>query len=281
MKINGLKLLMLVILTAPVFMMESAYADAAAEMARKLQDPLANIKAIMTDNVIGFDTGTDKGTSYGFQLQPVYAIDMPDKGLTLIPRAVIPITGLEPGTRTPITGQDGNPTPPGSSRVWGLSDTIAQLFIAPHTEAGWKWGVGPQVSLPTHTQSELKGPEWGAGVAGILVGNFTEQLAFAGIAANQWGFDGKFNAAIIQPMLFYNWKSVPGAYLAYNAVISADWEASSDDTWTVPLGLSIGRTFGMGKGNGLDAMIGPYKNVVRPDGAADWTMRFQVNWMFP
>ena len=58
-------------------------------------------------------------------------------------------------------------------------------------------------------------------------------------------------------MVFFNSKSIPGAYLAYNAVISADWEAPSDDTWTVPLGLSIGRTFDMGKGNGLDVMIGP------------------------
>lgn len=39
--------------------------DAAAEMARKLQNPLANIKAVMTDNAIAFNTGTDNGTSYG------------------------------------------------------------------------------------------------------------------------------------------------------------------------------------------------------------------------
>ena len=34
----------------------SASADAAAEMQKKLQNPLGNIKAIMTDNVVGFDT---------------------------------------------------------------------------------------------------------------------------------------------------------------------------------------------------------------------------------
>jgi hypothetical protein len=258
-----------------------SFADAAAEMARKLQNPLANIKALMTDHVVGFDTGTDKGTSYGLQLQPVFALDMPDKGFTLIPRAVIPIVWIEPGTRTPITGQEGYPTPSGSGRVTGLGDSIVQLFFAPHTDSSWKWGVGPQVSIPTHTHDDLKGPDWGAGIAGVLVGNVTEQISFAGIAANHWGAGGKFNSAIIQPMVFYNWKSVPGAYLTYNAVISADWEADADDRWTVPLGLSIGRTFDMGGGNGLDAMIGPYKNVVRPDGAAEWTIRAQLNWLFP
>ena len=64
--------------TAPA----SAFADAAAEMQRKLQNPLANIAAIMTDNVIGFDSGSTGDTSFGFQIQPVYAIDMPDLGFT-------------------------------------------------------------------------------------------------------------------------------------------------------------------------------------------------------
>ena len=73
-----------------------AYADAAAEMAAKLQNPLANIKAIMTDNSVGFDTGNTNGTSVGYQIQPVYAIDFADRGFTLIPRAVIPIVNVEP-----------------------------------------------------------------------------------------------------------------------------------------------------------------------------------------
>ena len=72
--------------------------SAATEMARKLQNPLANIKALSTDNAVGFDTGNNGGTSYGVQIQPVYAIDFSDRGFTLIPRAVIPLLGLEPRT---------------------------------------------------------------------------------------------------------------------------------------------------------------------------------------
>ena len=278
-----LSLFLLIALAAPatISLAEEKGGDAAAEMARKLQNPLASIKAIFTDNTIGFNTGDDDGTSYGFQLQPVYAIDFPDHGFTFIPRAVIPIVGLEPGTKTPITGEDGNPTPSGASRVWGLGDSVLQFYFAPHTKGKWKWGVGPQFSLATHTDGDLRGADWGAGVAGILVGDITENIAFAGIVANQWSFDGDFNSAMIQPILFYNFDSIPGAYVGYNGVISADWEADSDNTWTVPLGLSIGKTFDMGGGNGLDVMVGPYYNVVRPDGAADWMLRFGINWIFP
>lgn len=136
----------------------SAMADAAAEMQKKLQNPLASIKAVMTDNVIGFDSGNTEDTSFGFQVQPVYAIDFPDKGYTLIPRGVIPIIGLEPGADTRITGQ---PNPAETKSVWGLGDSIVQLFYAPHTEAGWKWGIGPQLSLPTATKQQLECPQWG------------------------------------------------------------------------------------------------------------------------
>ena len=125
-------------------------------MARKLQNPLANIKALMTDNAIGFDTGDDGGTSYGFQLQPIYAIDFPNAGFTFLPRGVIPLMGLEPGTDVPPVGE---PTPPGSDPTWGLGDIVLQSFFAPHTEGKLKWGFGPQFSLKTRTDSRLGGPD--------------------------------------------------------------------------------------------------------------------------
>lgn len=271
----------LMILIAAAIDSAPVNADSAAEMAKKLQNPLANIKAVMTDNSIAFNTGDDNGTSYGFQLQPVYAIDFPDRGFTFIPRAVIPILGLEPGTKTPITGDDGNPIPSGSGSVWGVGDSILQFFFAPHIKSNWKWGLGPQVSLATRTDSKLRGPDWGAGMAGVITGEIIPDLSFAMIIGNHWSFDGDFNTASFQPTLTYSLSAVPGAYVGYNAVISADWKADSDNTWTVPLGLTVGKTFDMGGGNGLDLSLGPYWNVVRPDGAADWVLRFGVTWLFP
>jgi hypothetical protein len=262
-------------------MVSNAAVDDAAEMAKKLQNPLASIKAIMTDNTIGFNTGNDEGTSYGFQIQPIYAIDFEERGFTFIPRAVIPVTGLEPGTKTRFTGEDGEPTPDGTGRVWGLGDSILQFFFAPHSKQAWKWGVGPQFSVPTHTDDALKGPGWGAGLAGVITGSITENIAFSGIIGNHWAFDGSFNVATFQPMVFYNMDSLPGAYVGYNATISSDWNADSGNQWTVPLGITVGRTFSVAGGHAFDVSAGPYYNVVRPDGAADWMLRFGVTWLFP
>ena len=251
--------------------------DAATEMARKLNNPLANIHAVMTDNSINFNTGSDNGTSYAFQFQPVYAMDFPDAGFSFIPRAVIPIMGLEPGTDLPMVG---DPVPAGKS-VWGLGDIILQGFVAPHTDAKMKWGVGPQFSLATASDSDLRGADWGAGIAGVVTGNITENLSFSGIAGNLWSYDGDFSLLTLQAIPVYMINAVPGMWVGYNAVISYDWKAPSSDAWTVPVGLTVGRTFDMGGGNGLDINVGPYYNAARPTGAADWVLRFGISWIFP
>lgn len=131
---------------------------------------------------------------------------------------------------------------------------------------------------PSPISTCSRGAQWGAGVAGVLVGDITDKLSFAGILANQWG-EKDFNTMIVQPMFFYS--VTPGKSIAYNAVISADWQADSDNRWTVPLGLSYNQTIDMGNGHGFDFMIGPYYNVERPQGAARWQIRFGLNWLFP
>jgi len=252
--------------------------DGAAALAAKFQNPLASMKAIFTDNAIGFATGKDEDTSVGFQFQPVYAFDFPKKGFTLISRAVIPLLGLEPGASVPPVG---NPTPPLQDSVWGLGDTALQLMYAPRLKSSWKWGIGPQFTLKTRTDSHLEGPGWGGGLVGIVVGSPAPNVSFQGIVGHIWGSNGEFSTTSIQPSVFYNFPSRPGLSVAYNAAITANWKADSSNTWTVPLGLSIGRTLAMSGGNGLDMTIGPYYNAVRPEGAAKWAIRFGVSWMFP
>jgi hypothetical protein len=58
--------------------------------------------------------------------------------------------------------------------------------------------------------------------------------------------------------------------------IIANWEASSGDKWTVPIGLGINRTFKIGK---VPVRVGAeaFYNVVRPDSiGSNWGFRFYV-----
>ena len=255
----------------------TASTDSAAEMARKLQDPLANIKAIITDNDILFKTGNDE-VSYSFQMQPVYAIDFPDADFSLVLRGVIPFMGIAPEAQRPMIGE---PLAPGGSRVWGVGDIVTQFLFAPKTDKAWKFGFGPQLSWRTRTDNRLGGPGWGAGPAGVVVGNITDDLSAAVIVGQLWSYDGDFSTTLVQPNLYYNFPDIPGAYVAYNAPITYDWNADSSNALTLPLGAVVGRAFDIGGGHGLDLSIGPYWNAVKPDGSNEWQIKFGVTIVFP
>jgi hypothetical protein len=135
-------------------------------MAKKAQDPLGDVKAIMTDNTIAFDGGQYDDTSYGFQIQPVYAIENNTR-FNMILRGIVPVVGVEPGVVLPPLGPGERP---GSGSDWGLSDTMVQYILSPKSDSSLKWGIGPQVSLRTRSSDRQAGPGWGGGVAAVVFG---------------------------------------------------------------------------------------------------------------
>jgi len=60
-----------------------------------------------------------------------------------------------------------------------------------------------------------------------------------------------------------------------------NWEASSGNTLTMPLGLTFGRTLPVGDGAGVDLGIGAYDLVERPSNAPQWQLKFGVSYYFP
>ena len=84
----------------------------------------------------------------------------------------------------------------------------------------------------------------------------------------------------IQPFFNYNFKSHPGWFFFSNTVITANWEASSSNRWNVPPGGGFGKTFKIGQ-QPLQAKVGVFANVVRPDGGASWQAQFTLSFLFP
>jgi hypothetical protein len=83
----------------------------------------------------------------------------------------------------------------------------------------------------------------------------------------------------IQPFVNYNFADHPGRYLTFAPVITANWEADSDK-WLVPLGLGIGQITKFGK-RPVNLQASFYYNVERPDQAARYQVRLQMQLMFP
>ncbi len=62
--------------------------------------------------------------------------------------------------------------------------------------------------------------------------------------------------------------------------MNINWEANSDDTWTVPFGGGFGKIFKIGN-QPLNAQASAYYNVEKPEFGADRQLRLQLRFLFP
>ena len=85
---------------------------------------------------------------------------------------------------------------------------------------------------------------------------------------------------LIQPFVNYNFPDKPGRYLTYAPIITANWEASSDDKWTIPMGGGIGQIVKLGQ-TPVNLSASAYYNMEKPDNAGWWQLRLQVQFLFP
>lgn len=249
--------------------------DAACQAARKAANPLADTKALMTDNTIAFRTGTNDEDSYNFQLQPVYSVPLNNANLVL--RGIIPIQGVQPGAVLPPSI---NTPSPSNDLTWGIGDTTVQAFYAPTPgESGIAVGYGMQVSLPTHSDPALAGAGWGAGPAFVIFGQ-SGDLSWGGVLGHMWG-ENDFSVSIIQPILTYGLGQ--GWYFGYNNVMSYNWKAAnSREAWTIPIGLTVGKTsiLNEAKGTAMDVSVGYYALDRKPTGGPDSQIKLGLSFFF-
>ena len=102
------------------------------------------------------------------------------------------------------------------------------------------------------------------------------------LAQNVWSFAGDearadVNFFFSQYFINYNF---PTFYVSSAPIITANWEAASGQRWTVPFGGGVGKLFHIGK-RPVDAQVQAFYNVVKPDDAADWSLRLQFKLLFP
>jgi hypothetical protein len=83
---------------------------------------------------------------------------------------------------------------------------------------------------------------------------------------------------LIQPFVNYNLPE--GWFLVSAPIITANWDASSDDTWLVPPGGGAGRVFKISPQPG-NVGLQVYYNVEKPKFGPEWSLRFALSLLFP
>lgn len=222
----------------------------ADEMAKKLQDPLSDLKALQVDFINKFHDGF---SGQSILLQPLYTIKT--EKVNFVTRQLIPVL------RTPtVTNQQ-------TSFTTGLGDWISSVFISPVNSNKWKLNFGPQISLKTRTNEVLAGAGWGGGVTSVLVGDYGN-WATATFLSHLWSFENDYSVTTFQPLVFYNFPSISGLLMSYQGEITYDWNSDDSKKLSLPLGLQVGKMFVLKKGTGLEIDLGYYYLAVKPDGAA-------------
>ena len=144
------------------------------------------------------------------------------------------------------------------------------------------WGLGPILQFPTATDEVLGTRKWAAGPTGVAL---TMQGPWVvGAIANQlWSYAGnndrdKVSVFLLQYFVNYNLKD--GLYLTSSPIITANWKATSGDKWVIPFGGGVGKIFRIGK-MPLNAQTQAFYNVEQTTFGPDWTLRFQLQFLFP
>jgi len=240
---------------------------AAAELAKKLSNPVASLISVPIQNNFDFGAGPNgDGFQYKVNIQPVVPISL-NETWNLISRTIIPVVYQENIF--------------GTSSQAGLSDTVQSLFFSPKapTSGGWIWGVGPVLLLPTATDDLLGTEKWGAGPTAVLL---KQQNGWTyGVLANHiWSYAGEssradVNATFLQPFLTFT--TPKQTTFTINTESTYDWANSQ---WTVPLNASVAQLVKLGK-LPLQFQIGARYYAEKPANGPEWGLRFSVTFLFP
>jgi hypothetical protein len=240
-----------------------------SDLAKAAQNPIADMISVPFQNNFNFRVGPHDQLQYILNFQPVIPISL-NQDWNVITRWITPVISQPPLT---VTGD----------REFGLGDINPSFFFSPKQPThGIIWGIGPTFVFPSGTDKTLTQGKYSIGptfVALAIEGSWV----VGALVNNVWSFTGKSNRADVNQMTlqpFVNYNFPGGWYLTSSPIITANWEVSHGDRWTVPIGGGFGRVFRIGR-QPVNMQLAAYYNVVTPTGGADWQLRAQVQFLFP
>lgn len=90
--------------------------------------------------------------------------------------------------------------------------------------------------------------------------------------------DRRARALVLQPAVNYNFGG--GWAMSFSPAITANWDASAGNQWTVPLGLGITKTT-IFNGRPMNLGLQYFGNVERPAASAGYQLRFAISLFYP
>lgn len=239
------------------------------DLAMQLSNPVAALISAPLQLNYDQDIGpAEDGDRWLLNVQPVIPFGLNDRW-NLISRTILPVV-----RQSDIF--------PGAGTQTGVGDVVQSIFFSPKapTAAGWIWGAGPVLLLPTGSDDLLTTDKWGGGPTAVVLKQSNGWTR--GMLANHiWSFAGDddradVNATFLQPFLTY---TTPTQWtFSLNTESTYDWEG---EDWSVPVNASASKLTRLG-GQLVSLGGGLRYWVDSPDSGAEGVgLRITVTLLFP
>ena len=244
--------------------------ESASELNRKLTNPVSSIWSI-SNQFNNFELNNGQWSN-NWNFQPVMPVSL-TKDLNLITRPVMPFYNIVP-----------HGTSPGEfARDAGLGDLALLELLSPAHSGNWVLGAGPTAIFPTATSHFTGQGKWQLGPS-MVVGYLTKEF-FIGVFPQQWwsigGNHGRLdtNQMNLQPIatIFFG----EGWSVGYSGNILADWTAPSEDVWTVPVGVGLGKVVKLGRLHVKIQLAVQYMPVHPRISGQEWNVQVQITPVIP
>ena len=269
---------------------QEAAPDQAAELAKKLQNPVASLISVPFQSNFDFRIGpSDKGWRYTLNVQPVIPISI-GSDWNLIVRTIIPYIHQEDVFKGPalIFEEDIDGVPVDVTRgprplghvQDGLGDIIQSFFFSPKEPVGgWILAAGPVFLYPSGTDPLLGSEKWGAGPTALVLQQ-KKGWTYGVLFNHIWSFAGEenrrsVNATFLQPFISYITKTK--TTFGLNTESTYNW---NDSQWTLPLNLTVSQLLKIGK-LPVQITVGGRYYAEGPSGAPEWGLRTVITLLFP
>ena len=144
------------LLLLPVCASAQDPATGADDLAKQLQNPVANLISVPIESNWEFGEGPTRATDYYGNLKPVIPFSLGADWN--------PITPDHPAVQ--YTALLGN----GPRSRTGVGDAIVTVYLSPSKLVrGWFWGAGPGLIAPSASNDALGSGKWSAGPTGAVI----------------------------------------------------------------------------------------------------------------
>lgn len=232
--------------------------------ARMVENPVSGITRVPVLNSTLFGVPPNNRVANAFVLAPILPA-LFRGGWSLVTRTVIPAV---------VT------VPVGTERTTGFGDITSEVLghklVKGKKDQFYDIAWGPFAGYPSASDDLLGTGRWRLGpelTLGISAKEWVTVLA----VRNEWSVGSDRNRAdvkalVLDYLLFYNLPRL--FYLVYEPIITADWEASPGDRWTLPVGIGFGRHHRIPNRPRLaiTTRLSGFYNALRSNGDPKWQL---------